>query len=181
MVESEAKELSEEVMLGAVMFGHKSFPSRSSRRSSTSAEVAAKGAVGAAGEVREIRPAFKEQLKAGLVGRARRRFIAENLQGRRGSNRLDAAKKGASPRPSTDPNEQRHSALKLFKDLEKDIVRRRHPEDRQAQSTGVTTKNGAADRQRGRPACRGARMARPSSLAARRRVLVVTTARHRSR
>jgi len=42
MVESEAKELNEDIMLGAVMFGHRHYSSRGSTRSSNSHEKAAK-------------------------------------------------------------------------------------------------------------------------------------------
>jgi polyribonucleotide nucleotidyltransferase len=117
MVESEAQELSEEIMLGAVTFGHRGFqpviqaiielaeacardpwmlPPKSAEIGTV--EVRLRDTVGPL-----IEAAYREQGK----------------QDR--SNRLDAAK--AQTAELYPDEEQRSQALKLFKDLEKEIVR----------------------------------------------------------
>ncbi len=117
MVESEAKELSEEVMLGAVMFGHKSFQPVIQAIIDL-AEVAAKEpwALPAKSEKYD---SIKEQLKAGWWDELGAAYAETSKQAR--SNRLDAAKKRIAE-TFTDPNDNA-LALKLFKDLEKDLVR----------------------------------------------------------
>jgi len=117
MVESEAKELSEEVMLGAVMFGHKSFQPVIQAIIDL-AEVAAKEpwALPAKSEKYD---SIKEQLKAGWGDELGAAYAETSKQAR--SNRLDAAKKRIAE-TFTDPNDNA-LALKLFKDLEKDLVR----------------------------------------------------------
>ncbi|MBV8494461.1 MAG: polyribonucleotide nucleotidyltransferase, partial [Alphaproteobacteria bacterium] len=117
MVESEAKELSEEVMLGAVTFGHKelqpvieaiislaetcakepwSLPEPSA--SKTTIEGRLRDAVGP-----QIDAAYRERSK------------------QERSNRLDAAKLAAGA--LFEDEGERALALKLFKDIEKEIVR----------------------------------------------------------
>src|SRR5260221_4924005 len=117
MVESEAKELSEEIMLGAVMFGHKSFQPVIQAIIDL-AEVAAKEpwALPAKSEKYD---SIKEQLKAGWGDELGAAYAETSKQAR--SNRLDAAKKRIAE-TFTDPNDNA-LALKLFKDLEKDLVR----------------------------------------------------------
>src|SRR6202047_4867313 len=117
MVESEAKELSEEVMLGAVTFGHNSFQpviEAIIELAETCAkepwDVAAPPANKAAIETR-LRDAVSPQIEAA--------YRERNKQGR--SNQLDAAK--AAAESLFDEEGERALALKLFKDIEKDIVR----------------------------------------------------------
>ena len=117
MVESEAKELSEELMLGAVTFGHRAFQpviqaiielAETCAREpwnmpSPSPELAAIGA--------RLRETIGPLLEAA--------YREQGKQDR--SNRLDAAKAQV---PQLFPDEaQRPTALKLFKDVEKEIVR----------------------------------------------------------
>jgi polyribonucleotide nucleotidyltransferase len=117
MVESEAKELSEDVMLGAVMFGHKGFqpviqaiielaeqcakdPWDLPSKPASYAEIAAK-------------------LSAAVAADIEAAYATRGKQER--SNRLDAAKKRIA---ELFPDEAEQSlAGKLFKDLEKDLVR----------------------------------------------------------
>ena len=117
MVESEAKELSEETMLGAVTFGHKNFQpiidaiielaETCAKEPWPVAEPPAnKVAIGA-----RLRDAVGPQIDAA--------YRERNKQGR--SNQLDAAKANAAS--LFDDEGERAVALKLFKDIEKDIVR----------------------------------------------------------
>jgi polyribonucleotide nucleotidyltransferase len=117
MVESEAKELSEEVMLGAVMFGHRSF----------------QPVIDAIIELAETcarepwtlpePPASKEEIEARLreaVGPQIDSAYRERSKQAR-SDRLDAAKHSVVA--MFDNDEERALALKLFKEIEKEIVR----------------------------------------------------------
>ncbi len=117
MVESEAKELSEEVMLGAVMFGHKSFQPVIQAIIDL-AEVAAKDPWQLPTKSEKY-DAIKEQLKAGWRDEIGSAYAEISKQAR--SNKLEAAKKRLGE-TFADP-EDNALALKLFKDLEKDIVR----------------------------------------------------------
>src|SRR5580700_3924914 len=117
MVESEAKELSEATMLGAVTFGHQSFQpviDAIIELAETCAkepwDVAAPPANKAAIEAR-LREAVGPQIDAAYRERGKQER----------SNRLDAAK--ASVASLFDDEDERALAGKLFKDIEKDIVR----------------------------------------------------------
>jgi len=117
MVESEAKELSEEIMLGAVTFGHKSFQPVIEAIIEL-AETCAKDPW----NVTEA-PANKEAIEARLreaVGPQIDAAYRERGKQER-SNRLDAAK--ASIADLFTDEDERALAAKLFKDIEKDIVR----------------------------------------------------------
>src|SRR5215208_2952438 len=117
MVESEAKELSEEIMLGAVTFGHKSFQpvidaiielaETCAKEPWSVAEPSANKAVIEA----RLREAVGPQIDAAYRERSK--------QAR--SDRLDAAKGTAET--LFDDEAERALALKLFKDIEKEIVR----------------------------------------------------------
>src|SRR5215217_5930811 len=117
MVESEAKELSEEVMLGAVTFGHKSFqpvidaiielaetcarePWRLPEPPANKGEIEAR-----------LREAVGPQIEVAYRERGKQER----------SDRLDAAKQTVAGMFEND--EERTVALKLFKDIEKGIVR----------------------------------------------------------
>jgi polyribonucleotide nucleotidyltransferase len=117
MVESEAKELSEEIMLGAVMFGHKSFQPVIQAIIDL-AEVAAKEPWPLPAKSEKY-DSIKAQLKAGWWDELGAAYTETSKQAR--SNRLDAAKKRITE-TFTDPSDCA-LAMKLFKDLEKDIVR----------------------------------------------------------
>jgi polyribonucleotide nucleotidyltransferase len=117
MVESEAKELSEDVMLGAVMFGHKSFQ--------PVIQAIIELAEACAKEPWELpgKPAnytqVEERLRAGIGEDLAAAYAEQGKQAR--SNRLDAAKaKIAELFPAED---ERPVAAKMFKTLEKEIVR----------------------------------------------------------
>jgi polyribonucleotide nucleotidyltransferase len=117
MVESEAKELSEEVMLGAVTFGHKGFQpviEAIIELAETCAKepwnVPAPSANKDAIEAR-LREAIGPQIDAAYRERGKQER----------SNRLDAAK--ASITDLFADEDERALAGKLFKDIEKDIVR----------------------------------------------------------
>jgi polyribonucleotide nucleotidyltransferase len=117
MVESEAKELSEEVMLGAVTFGHQSFQPVIEAIIAL-AETCAKEPWDLAPP-----PANKAAIEARLraeVGPHIDAAYRERAKQER-SNRLDAAKAGAAG--LFDDEGERTLALKLFKDVEKEIVR----------------------------------------------------------
>jgi polyribonucleotide nucleotidyltransferase len=117
MVESEARELSEEIMLGAVMYGHKSFQPVIQAIIDL-AEVAAKEPWPLPAKSEKY-DSIKGQLKAGWWDEIGAAYAETSKQAR--SNKLDAAKKRITE-TFTDPNDCA-LALKLFKDLEKDIVR----------------------------------------------------------
>jgi polyribonucleotide nucleotidyltransferase len=117
MVESEAKELSEETMLGAVMFGHQSFQpvieaiielaETCAKEPWTLPEPPAnKGEI----EVR-LRDAVGPQIAAAYRERSKQER----------SDRLEAAKQAVAG--IFDNDDERALALKLFKDIEKEIVR----------------------------------------------------------
>ncbi|HEX2151391.1 MAG TPA: polyribonucleotide nucleotidyltransferase [Stellaceae bacterium] len=117
MVESEAKELSEEVMLGAVTFGHKSFQ--------PVIEAIIELAETCAREPWALLepPANKGEIEARLreaVGPQIEAAYRERSKQER-SDRLDAAKHSVVGLFEND--EERALALKLFKDIEKEIVR----------------------------------------------------------
>jgi polyribonucleotide nucleotidyltransferase len=117
MVESEAKELSEDIMLGAVTFGHRGFQ--------PVIEAIIELAEACAKEPWVIAepPANKAAIEARLrqaVGPQIEDAYRERGKQER-SNRLDAAK--ASAAGLFDNEDERTLALKLFKDIEKDIVR----------------------------------------------------------
>jgi len=117
MVESEAKELPEDVMLGAVMFGHQHFQPVIQAIIEL-AEVAAKEPWQPPAKS-ERYDSIKAQLKAGWWDDIGSAYAEISKQAR--SNKLDAAKNRVVA-AFTDPNDAA-LALKLFKDLEKDIVR----------------------------------------------------------
>src|SRR6266478_4728317 len=117
MVESEAKELPEDVMLGAVMFGHQHFQPVIQAIIEL-AEVAAKEPWQPPAKS-ERYDSIKAQLKDGWWDDIGSAYAEISKQAR--SNKLDAAKKRIVE-VFTDPNDAA-LALKLFKDLEKDIVR----------------------------------------------------------
>ncbi|HEV8681010.1 MAG TPA: polyribonucleotide nucleotidyltransferase [Stellaceae bacterium] len=117
MVESEAKELSEEVMLGAVTFGHQSFQpviaaiiELAEACAKEPWDLAKPSADKAAIEAR-LREAVGPQIDAAYRERGKQER----------SNRIDAAK--ASVQSLFDREDERALALKLFKDVEKEIVR----------------------------------------------------------
>ena len=117
MVESEAKELSEDVMLGAVMFGHKNFQ--------PVIEAIIELAETCAKEPWNLptAPADKAAIEARLretVGpQIAEAYRERGKQGR--SDRLEAAKTAAGG--LFEREEERALALKLFKDIEKEFVR----------------------------------------------------------
>jgi polyribonucleotide nucleotidyltransferase len=118
MVESEAQELSEETMLGAVTFGHKGFQPVIDAIIEL-AETCAKEPWALAAPLPE-----KAEIEAKLhaeIGPVLEAAYKEQSKQER-SNRLDAAKQQAV---ALFPDNAAHAELagKLFKDLEKDIVR----------------------------------------------------------
>src|SRR5215510_12690788 len=117
MVESEAKELSEEVMLGAVTFGHREFQPVIDAIIDL-AETCAKepwSLPPTPPEIADIEARLRDTVGP-LIDAA---YREQGKQDR--SNRLDAAKEKAVEKFPDDT--QRAVALKLFKDLEKEIVR----------------------------------------------------------
>src|SRR5690349_17971495 len=117
MVESEAKELAEDVMLGAVMFGHKSFQPVIQAIIEL-AEAAAKEPW-AMPEPPADYDAIKARLKGELSADIAAVYAEVSKQAR--TDKLDAAKaRLAELFPEDD---KRVVAAKMFKDLEKDIVR----------------------------------------------------------
>jgi polyribonucleotide nucleotidyltransferase len=117
MVESEAKELSEEVMLGAVVFGHSAFQ--------PVIEAIIELAEDCAREPWSMPPApielsaIEARLRDAIGPLIEAAYREQGKQDR--SNRLDAAKAQVV---ELFPDElQRATALKLFKDVEKEIVR----------------------------------------------------------
>ncbi len=117
MVESEAKELSEDLMLGAVTFGHREFQ--------PVIEAIIDLAETCAREPWSVPPSLPEQDQ--IAARLRETVgplieAAYREQGKQDrSNRLDAAK--ASVAELFPDESQRAIAFKLFKDIEKGIVR----------------------------------------------------------
>jgi polyribonucleotide nucleotidyltransferase len=117
MVESEAKELSEEVMLGAVMFGHKSFQ--------PVIQAIIELAEAAAKEPWDLPPSSPE---AEAIEAKTRDAVAADLaaayaerQKQARSDKIDAAK--AKLVDVFADEAQRQHAGKAFKEIEKDIVR----------------------------------------------------------
>jgi polyribonucleotide nucleotidyltransferase len=118
MVESEAKELSEEAMLGAVMFAHKSMQSV--------IEAIIKLAEQAAKEPWELsttadKASIKKQLKD-LIGKDVEAAYKLTSKQDRQTALAEARAKAAEAFAESDPQEQL-AASKLFKGLEADIVR----------------------------------------------------------
>ena len=117
MVESEAKELSEDVMLGAVMFGHRSFQ--------PVIQAIIELAEAAAKEPWDLpeKPAtaatIEARLRDAVAGDLAAAYAERQKQAR--SNMLDAAKAKIAEIFSDEA--ERTLAGKLFKELEKDIVR----------------------------------------------------------
>ena len=118
MVESEAQELSEEVMLGAVTFGHKGFQPVIDAIIEL-AETCAKEPWAMAAALPE-KAEIEAKLRAEISPLLDAAYKEQGKQER--SNRLDAAKHQAV---ALFPDNAAHAELaaKLFKDLEKDIVR----------------------------------------------------------
>ncbi|MFL5270309.1 MAG: polyribonucleotide nucleotidyltransferase [Stellaceae bacterium] len=117
MVESEAKELSEEIMLGAVTFGHREFQPVIQAIIEL-AETCAKepwSLPPTPPEIADIEARLRDTVGP-LIDAA---YREQGKQDR--SNRLDAAKEKVVEKFPDDA--QRAIALKLFKDLEKEIVR----------------------------------------------------------
>jgi polyribonucleotide nucleotidyltransferase len=117
MVESEARELSEEVMLGAVTFGHREFQPVIQAIIEL-AETCAKDPWAMAPASAE-KATVEARLRDGVGPAIDAAYREQGKQER--SNRLDAAKLRAAELFADDG--QRAVALKLFKDLEREIVR----------------------------------------------------------
>ena len=118
MVESEAKELSEEVMLGAVTFGHRGFQPVIDAIIEL-AETCAKEPWAVAQPLAD-KAAVAAELKELIGPQIEAAYRTQGKQDR--SNLLDAAKVMTAARFAGDEARQT-LALKLFKDIEKDIVR----------------------------------------------------------
>jgi polyribonucleotide nucleotidyltransferase len=117
MVESEAKELPEDVMLGAVVFGHREFQPVIQAIIEL-AETCARDPwtmPPASSELADVERRLREAVGPSIEAAYRE----QGKQDR--SNRLDAAKAQAAELFADEG--QRTIALKLFKDLEKEIVR----------------------------------------------------------
>jgi polyribonucleotide nucleotidyltransferase len=117
MVESEAHELSEEIMLGAVTFGHHAFQSVIQAIIEL-AETCARDpwpVPAASPELPAIEAKLREELGAPIAAAYREPGKQER------SDQLDAARQKIVE--LFDDDEQRAIALKLFKDIEKEIVR----------------------------------------------------------
>ena len=117
MVESEAKELSEETMLGAVTFGHKSFQPVIEAIIEL-AETCAKEPWTLA-EPPANKAAIEQRLREAVGPQIDAAYRERGKQER--SNRLDAAK--ASVASLFDDEAERGLGYKLFKNIEKEIVR----------------------------------------------------------
>src|ERR1700731_3283678 len=117
MVESEAKELSEEIMLGPVTFGHQSFQPVIDAIIDL-AETCAKEPWPLA-EPPANKAAVEQRLREATGPQIDAAYRERGKQER--SNRLDAAK--ASIAGLFEDEGERALALKLFKDIEKEIVR----------------------------------------------------------
>ena len=117
MVESEAKELSEDVMLGAVMFGHQQFQ--------PVIQAIIELAEAAAKEPWDLPPvspeaeAIEAKTRAAVAADIAAAYAERQKQAR--SDKLDAAKAKLADVFVDDP--QRQLAAKAFKEIEKDIVR----------------------------------------------------------
>ncbi len=117
MVESEAKELSEDIMLGAVTFGHRGFQPVIEAIIEL-AETCAKEPWNVA-QPPANKAAIEARLRESVGPQIDAAYRERGKQER--SNRLDAAKAGALG--LFDDEDERALALKLFKDIEKAIVR----------------------------------------------------------
>ncbi|MGH7055124.1 MAG: polyribonucleotide nucleotidyltransferase, partial [Stellaceae bacterium] len=117
MVESEAHELSEEVMLGAVTFGHRAFQPVIQAIIEL-AETCAREPWPLPPQSPEL-PAIAERLRTEIGPLVAAAYREEGKQDR--SNRLDEAKQKIAALFADE--EPRATALALFKDLEKEIVR----------------------------------------------------------
>ena len=117
MVESEAKELSEDVMLGAVMFGHRSFQPVIQAIIEL-AEAAAKEPWSLP-EKPASAATIEERLRAAVAGDLALAYAEQQKQTR--SNKIDAAKAKIAELFA----DEAEAALagKLFKEIEKEIVR----------------------------------------------------------
>ncbi|HUC64871.1 MAG TPA: polyribonucleotide nucleotidyltransferase [Stellaceae bacterium] len=117
MVESEAKELSEDVMLGAVMFGHQQFQ--------PVIQAIIELAEAAAKEPWDLPPvspeaeAIEAKTRAAVAADIAAAYAERQKQAR--SDKLDAAKAKLADVFADDA--QRQLAAKAFKEIEKDIVR----------------------------------------------------------
>jgi polyribonucleotide nucleotidyltransferase len=118
MVESEAQELSEATMLGAVTFGHTGFQPVIEAIIEL-AETCAKEPWGMAEPLPE-KTAMEEELRALLAAPLAAAYKEQGKQER--SNQLEAAKHLALAKYDGDPAKQTFAG-KFFKELEKDIVR----------------------------------------------------------
>jgi polyribonucleotide nucleotidyltransferase len=118
MVESEAQELSEETMLGAVTFGHKHFQPVIEAIIDL-AETCAKEPWAMA-EPLPGKAAMEDELRQLLAKPLDVAYRERGKQER--SNQLDAAKKLALAKYADDPGKQTFAG-KFFKELEKEIVR----------------------------------------------------------
>jgi polyribonucleotide nucleotidyltransferase len=118
MVESEAQELSEETMLGAVTFGHKSFQPVIEAIIEL-AETCAKEPW-AMSEPLPEKAAMEDELRALLATPLAAAYQEQGKQER--SNQLEAAKHLALAKYEGDPVKQTYAG-KFFKELEKEIVR----------------------------------------------------------
>jgi len=118
MVESEAKELSEETMLGAVTFGHKGFQPVIEAIIAL-AETCAKEPWPLAVPLPE-KAAIEDELRSLLAAPLDAAYREQGKQER--SNQLDAAKKLALSKYADDAAKQGFAG-KFFKELEKEIVR----------------------------------------------------------
>jgi polyribonucleotide nucleotidyltransferase len=117
MVESEAKELSEELMLGAVTFGHRAFQPVIQAIIEL-AETCAREPWNMSSPSPEL-AAIEARLRETIGPLLEAAYREQGKQDR--SNRLDTAKAQVA---QLFPDEaQRATALKLFKDVEKEIVR----------------------------------------------------------
>ena len=117
MVESEAKELSEELMLGAVTFGHRAFQPVIQAIIEL-AETCAREPWNMPSPSPEL-AAIEARLRETIGPLLEAAYREQGKQDR--SNRLDAAK--AQVLQLFPDEAQRATALKLFKDVEKEIVR----------------------------------------------------------
>jgi len=118
MVESEAQELSEETMLGAVTFGHKNFQPVIEAIIEL-AETCAKEPWAMAQALPE-KAAMEDELRKLLAKPLDAAYRERGKQER--SNQIDAAKNLALAKYADDPGKQTFAG-KFFKELEKEIVR----------------------------------------------------------
>jgi polyribonucleotide nucleotidyltransferase len=121
MVESEAKELSEEVMLGAVMFGHRHFQ--------PVIDAIIKLAEKAAKEPRDFTPPKEEELEKEMLGLIEKDLRAAYSipQKQQRHNAIDAAKAKAVaqfiPEGEANPKYNKQQVATAFKNIEAKIVR----------------------------------------------------------